>query len=154
MNIDLRSREDAQAVDAESLPDYPLFRGLSEQHRQLLAQCSRRVSFDTGDKVVETGELTEGFYVVTSGAIDIESADTYPSEVGHTLGPGDILGWSWLFPPNYWQFNAVAKEPTEAIFFSTSRLCHACDKDRDFGFQLFKLMSPATAAMSAFLHAA
>jgi CRP/FNR family cyclic AMP-dependent transcriptional regulator len=154
MNTDLRSREDAQAVDAESLPDYPLFRSLSVQHRQTLAQCSQRASFDTGDKVVETGDLTEGFFVVTGGSISLESPDTYPAEHVRTLGPGDILGWSWLFPPDYWQFNAVAKEATEAIFFSTSRLCQACDKDRNFGFQLFKLMSPATAAMSSFLHAA
>jgi hypothetical protein len=34
-----------------------------------------------------------------------------------TLGTGDVLGWSWLFPPYYWHFDARAVTPTKAIFF-------------------------------------
>jgi len=34
-----------------------------------------------------------------------------------TIGSGDALGWSWLFPPHIWRFSARAVEPTRAIFF-------------------------------------
>jgi CRP/FNR family transcriptional regulator, cyclic AMP receptor protein len=151
MSDNLTSPENAPAVEAETLPDHPLFRGLSGRHRQILAECSERASFDAGETVVETGELTDRFFVVTRGSIGVEAPGAPPSQKVKTIGPGGILGWSWLFPPYYWQFDAIAKEPTEAIFFSTSRLCQECDRDREFGFQLFKLMSPATASLSSLL---
>jgi CRP-like cAMP-binding protein len=149
MSAELTLPEETQTVESESLPDYPLFRGLSGRHRKTLAECSERASFDAGETVVETGEPTDRFYLVTSGSIGLETPGALPTEPVKTVGPGGILGWSWLFPPYFWQFNAIAKEPTEAIYFSTSRLCQACDRDREFGFQLFKLMSPATAALSS-----
>jgi hypothetical protein len=48
---------------------------------------------------------------------------------------------SWAFPPYYWHFNAIADEPTEAIFLYGSRLRQECDRDHDFGYELFKRMS-------------
>jgi hypothetical protein len=51
------------------------------------------------------------------------------------------LGWSWLFPPYYWHFNAIAEEPTETVFFYGSRLLQECDRNHDFGYELFKRMS-------------
>jgi hypothetical protein len=58
-----------------------------------------------------------------------------------TIGEGDILGWSWLFPPYYWHFNAVAREPTRTMFFYGSRLSQQCDRNHEFGYELIKGMS-------------
>jgi hypothetical protein len=45
-----------------------------------------------------------------------------------TLGAGDALGWSWLFPPYPWRFNASALElaPTK------------CDDDHSLGYEIVK----------------
>ena len=32
-----------------------------------------------------------------------------------TIGMGELLGWSWLFPPYRWAFGAVAASPVEAV---------------------------------------
>lgn len=58
-----------------------------------------------------------------------------------TLGPGDVLGWSWLFPPYYWHFDARALEPTEAVFFHGTPLREECESDHDLGYELVKRMS-------------
>ena len=76
-----------------------------------------------------------------SGSIGLETLGARAPLRVQTIGPGDILGWSWLFPPYYWHFNAIADEPTEAIFFYGSRLRQECDRDHDFGYELFKRMS-------------
>jgi CRP-like cAMP-binding protein len=55
-----------------------------------------------------------------------------------TLGPGDDLGWSWLFPPYSMHFSARAVEPTTAIFFYGTRLREQCDEDHELGYQLMK----------------
>ena len=54
---------------------------------------------------------------------------------------GDLLGWSWLFPPYAWHFTARALEDTTAIFFYGTVLREYCEKDTALGFELFKRMS-------------
>ena len=68
MNANLTTPDSKQAYTAESLPDYPLFDGLSERHRQILAECSMRASFNAGEVVVEAGEPAKCFYLVVSGS--------------------------------------------------------------------------------------
>jgi CRP-like cAMP-binding protein len=58
-----------------------------------------------------------------------------------TIGPGDVLGWSWLFPPYYWNFDARALEPTTAIFFYGTRLRDECEQDKALGYELMKRMT-------------
>src|ERR1700691_3262524 len=141
MNANSTAPEGKRAFMAESIPDHRLFRGLSERHRQILAECSMPASFSAGDLVVETGEPANCFYLVITGSIGLETLGSRAPMRVQTIGPGDILGWSWLFPPYYWHFNAIADEQTQAIFFYGSRLRQECDRDHDFGYELFKRMS-------------
>jgi CRP-like cAMP-binding protein len=57
------------------------------------------------------------------------------------IGDGDLLGWSWLFPPYVWHFGARAIAPTEAIFFDGTVLREYAERDHSLGFELFKRMS-------------
>jgi CRP/FNR family cyclic AMP-dependent transcriptional regulator len=54
------------------------------------------------------------------------------------IGAGDVLGWSWLFPPFCWHFDARAVKPTEAIFIYGTRVRELCDEDHDLGYELMK----------------
>jgi len=126
---------------AETLPEHPLFAGLAVEFRQILAECGMRADFEAGDKVVEAGEPANGFYLVISGSIDLETLGQRNRSRVQTLGAGDILGWSWLFPPYFWHFNALAPEPVRTIFFYGSRLRQQCDRNHDFGYELIKSMS-------------
>lgn len=58
-----------------------------------------------------------------------------------TISSGDLLGWSWMFPPYTWQFTARAVEPTPAIFFYGTILREYCEKDHSLGYELLKRMS-------------
>jgi CRP/FNR family transcriptional regulator, cyclic AMP receptor protein len=126
---------------AETLPEHPLFTGLTVGFRQILAECGMRTDFAAGEMVVEAGEPANGFYLVIRGSIDLETPGLrIPSRV-QTISAGDILGWSWLFPPYYLHFNALAHEPVETIFFFGSGLRQQCDRNHDFGYELIKAMS-------------
>ena len=126
---------------AESLPDHPLFKGLAVQFRQNLAECGMRADFEAGDKVVGAGEPANGFFLVIRGSIDLETPGLGTPARVQTVGAGDILGWSWLFPPYFWHFNAVARDPVRTVFFYGSRLVQQCNRDHDFGYELIKAMS-------------
>jgi CRP-like cAMP-binding protein len=126
---------------AESLPDHPLFAGLSLPFRQIIAECAMRADFAAGDKVVEACEPASGFYLIINGSVDLESPIATRPTIVQTISAGDVLGWSWLFPPYYWHFNAVARESVRTIFFYGSRLHRQCDLNHDFGYALMKGMS-------------
>lgn len=120
----------------------PFFAGMSPRHLQNLADAAMRTQFEPHQWIFQKGDPANRFYVILGGKIVVETADT--NCVVHrveTLGPGDILGWSWMFPPYYWHFDALALEPTDAIFFYGSRIRTLCEKDHEFGYDLMKRMS-------------
>jgi CRP/FNR family cyclic AMP-dependent transcriptional regulator len=135
---------------ADSLPDHPLFSGLAKEFRQILAECAMRADFEPGDKVVDAGQPASCIYLVIRGSIDLETPAVESPLRVQNLAAGDILGWSWLFPPYFWHFNAIAREPTQTIFFYGSRLRQQCDRNHDFGYELIKGMSQI---LIAHLHA-
>jgi len=55
-----------------------------------------------------------------------------------TIEPGDLLGWSWMFPPYLGQFTARAVEPTTAIFFYGTILREYCEKNHSRGLRTFQ----------------
>ena len=53
-----------------------------------------------------------------------------------TLGPGDVLGLSWLVPPNRWHFTATAVEPITAVELDTVALRALAERDPALGYPL------------------
>ncbi|HEY8650866.1 MAG TPA: cyclic nucleotide-binding domain-containing protein, partial [Chthoniobacterales bacterium] len=81
------------------------------------------------------------FYLVEHGKVALESSTLDEPIKIEEIGDGDLLGWSWLFPPYAWHFSARALEDTTAIFFYGTVLREYCEKDPALGFELFKRMS-------------
>jgi CRP/FNR family cyclic AMP-dependent transcriptional regulator len=58
-----------------------------------------------------------------------------------TLGIGEVLGWSWLFVPYLWHFDARAVAPTKTIFFYGDDIRNRCEENHDLGYALMKRVS-------------
>lgn len=65
----------------------------------------------------------------------------HPISPVHTVGAGDILGWSWVAPPYHWHFNARALEATKAIAFDARCLRSKLEQDHQLGYELLKRFS-------------
>jgi CRP-like cAMP-binding protein len=69
-----------------------------------------------------------------------------------TVGEGEILGWSWLFAPYRWHFDARAQQPTRALAFDGKCLRGKCDEDHDLGYAIYtRFMRIATDRLQATL---
>ncbi len=55
-----------------------------------------------------------------------------------TIGPGEVLGWSWLFPPYRWHFDARAVDDVRAIALDGACLRGKCEQDPQLGFELVR----------------
>jgi CRP-like cAMP-binding protein len=124
----------------------PFFKGLNARHLHLLADSALEMRFQPGETIFTEGSPANRFYLLLEGRVVLESemADRNVIPV-QTLGPGDDLGWSWLFPPYSLHFSARALEPTTTIFFYGTRLREQCDQDHELGYQLMKRVAEVTA---------
>lgn len=124
------------------IKQHPFLEGMPPHQIRLLGDFAMRAHFESGELVFREGDPANRFYLVLSGKIALES---FVKDKGNTLiqtiGPGDVLGWSWLFPPYFWHFNARALEHTEAIFIYATPLREECEADHELGYQLIKRMA-------------
>jgi CRP-like cAMP-binding protein len=121
------------------LAEHPFFKDLEPRHLQLVVGCASNVRFDAGRFVFREGEEANQFYLIRHGTVRLE---IFVPERGpltiQTLGEGDVLGWSWLFPPYRWHFDARAATLTRAIALDGKCLRTKCEDDHDLGYELVK----------------
>jgi CRP-like cAMP-binding protein len=121
------------------IAQHPFFMGMIPRHLQQLAEAAIQLQFEEGENIFAEGSPANRFYLILKGKVVLEAemADRTMIAV-QTLGPGDDLGWSWLFPPYSMHFSARALEPTTTIFFYGTRLREQCEEDHELGYQLMK----------------
>jgi CRP/FNR family transcriptional regulator, cyclic AMP receptor protein len=121
---------------------HPFLAGMNRSQLTLLTDCAMVVHFNPGQLIFREGELANRFYLIETGKAILESSARFGDPVIiDKVGAGDLLGWSWMFPPYVWHFTARAVEPTEAIFFYGTILREYCERDHSLGYELFKRMS-------------
>jgi CRP-like cAMP-binding protein len=122
---------------AEILSDAPFFAGLRPETIELVAGCGSNVQFEHGALIFREGEQADAFYLLRHGSIAIEAyAPTSGPLVIETLETGDVLGWSWLFAPHRWHFDAHALTAVRATAFDGACLRGKCDADPQLGYEL------------------
>lgn len=115
---------------------------MSEPHLKLLIDCAMLTRFKKDQVIFRAGEQANRFYLIERGNVVLEGTILdKPSVVIDSVAAGDLLGWSWLFPPYLWHFDARATEQTTAIFFYGTILREYCEKEPTLGFEIFKRMS-------------
>jgi len=123
----------------ETILSHGFFRRMKREHLAVLADGAREVKFKAGEVLFREGEPASEFYLVRSGEIALEAHEHGNETIlVQTLGAGEVLGWSWLFPPFVWHFQARATEPTEAVSLSGAHLLNVSERDHEFGHALMK----------------
>jgi hypothetical protein len=59
-----------------------------------------------------------------------------------TIDDGEVIGWSWLFPPHRWHFDARALDLVRGVVFDAACLRGKIDTDKVFGYELLNRFSP------------
>jgi CRP-like cAMP-binding protein len=127
---------------ADLLSRHPFFQGLKPEYLALIAGCGQNVHFDAGAYLLREGEPAHRFFAIRAGSAAIETyVPSRGAVVLQTLGEGEILGWSWLFPPYISQFDARARESVRATAFDGDCLRSKCDADPALGYDLMKRLA-------------
>jgi CRP-like cAMP-binding protein len=121
------------------IAEQPFLRGFSTHHLQFFTDSAREMHFAPGESILAEGGPADRFYLILEGSV-VLGAELEDLGIVHvqTLGPGDGLGWSWLFAPYHLHLSARALTPARTIFFYGAHLREEAEQDHDFGYQLMK----------------
>jgi CRP/FNR family transcriptional regulator, cyclic AMP receptor protein len=132
---------DVEAANTQ-LAAHPFLSGMSPHHLQILGTAVCTKQFQKGEVIFRAGEPANGFYLIEHGTVAIEGSVFEHGAIStDCIHAGEPLGWSWLFPPYLWHYDARAIEPTTALFFNGEVLHQVCKDDLTLGHELFKRMS-------------
>lgn len=124
---------------AALVASHPLLAGLPGNMADHITGCARNVAMRPGEYLVVEGEAANTLYLLRRGQVSLEVRTAgRPPLVIETLGAGAAVGWSWLFPPYRWQFDACATEPVGAIAVDALCLRSKAEADPVFGYELIK----------------
>ncbi|HTV12991.1 MAG TPA: cyclic nucleotide-binding domain-containing protein [Acidimicrobiales bacterium] len=125
------------------LVQHPLLAGLPLGAIEGFVPGARDVEFGRGDLVLTEGAPAGTLFLLEHGKVALS---THAPGKGHllvqTLGPGEVLGLSWLFPPFQWKFDARAIEPVTTIALEGAYVRAKLDEDPALGYEMLKRVMP------------
>lgn len=127
---------------ADDMLDHRFFKELNADYVRLMAGCGEHVVFRAGETIADEGSEADAFYLIQRGrvALQLHAAATGAARI-QTLDAGDILGWSWLFPPFRWSIEVRAEQDVHAIRLDGKCLRRKCDADPVMGYALMQRFS-------------
>ena len=124
-------------VNAAALATHPFLHGMPADQLGMLAEAARDVRLPVRYRLFEDGGNAARFWLIQCGHVSLDLH--VPGEgpvVIETIGMGELLGWSWMFPPYKWAFGAVAATTVEAFEFDAPTVRKLCVADPALGYEL------------------
>jgi CRP/FNR family cyclic AMP-dependent transcriptional regulator len=124
------------------LHSHPFLQNLDEDYLKQIVGCASNVVFHDDQLIFKEGDEAEKFYLIRSGkvALELNGRDKGTIRI-LTIGPGQILGWSWIVSPYRWHFDAHATEEVRAIALDGECLRNKCEQDPTLGYEMLKRFS-------------
>lgn len=117
-------------VTASALAAQPFLHGMPLPQVRALSAMALDVTFPMGCRIVEDGGFASKFWLVQSGRVVLDKhLPGGGNVVIETVGMGDVVGWSWLFPPFRWTSDGVTLTRVEAFEFDAKGVRGLCAAD-------------------------
>lgn len=114
-----------------------LLGSLIPEHAERLRKLGREVSFSAGERIFEEGGKASYFWIIHTGSVSLEQhVPGRRDQVVENISHGELLGWSWLFPPFTWHLSGEAGSPVRALEFDAAEVRDMCEKDHEIGYAL------------------
>ncbi|MFD5144003.1 Crp/Fnr family transcriptional regulator [Streptomyces sp. NPDC058401] len=103
---------------------------LSPEHRDSLLALAHEADFPADTRLFNQGGHAGRFWVIRSGNVGMDvHVPGRQAAVVETVGPGELVGWSWLFRPYTWHFGAEAMTPVRTDEFDAAAVRALMDSD-------------------------
>jgi CRP/FNR family cyclic AMP-dependent transcriptional regulator len=121
------------------LAAHPFLVGMTPDELGRLSAFAHRSQFHAGTRIFSEGGKADRFWLIRDGRVSLDARVPGRGEVViETLGPGTVLGWSWLFPPYRWHLGATAVEPTLTVELDGAGVRRLSEDDPVLGYELVR----------------
>lgn len=121
------------------LAEHPFLAGMTPDQLTRLAVWGHRAVFRLGGPIFQEGGRADRFWLIRDGRVRLHTHVAGRGDIIlETLGPGTVLGWSWLSPPYRWHFGATAMEPTLTVVVDADGVRRLCEQDLAIGYELHR----------------
>lgn len=121
---------------------HPFLEAFTPDQAEALSLLATEVRFARGESILREHETADGFYLIEQGEVSLEyELPNKETVLIQKLGPGELLGLSWLFEPYRWEFNAVAITPVIAKFLRAADVREKCNQDPELGYKLMEQLA-------------
>lgn len=112
--------------------------GLSDQHLMKLASAAAPFTARPAEFIARKGHRANAFYLIQSGHVEIGNDEGGRFSPITEVGPGEVVGWSWVLPPHCWQFDCRARDEVQGLSLDAHWLRDQCETDHELGYHLLK----------------
>ena len=120
-----------------SIATHPFTKDINPHYLHLLNECATFERFGADQQIFQESFEADRFYLIHRGRVALQ---TFVPGTGvttiQTIGAGEALGWSRLYPPHRWHFSAVAVEPVEAAALCARTLRDRMEENHEFGYAI------------------
>lgn len=117
----------------EILRTHKFAQGLTDSQVATLAGMAEEVTFKDNEVILESGQRSASFYLLTTGSVAVELRSATYVVCVEAIGPGQLFGWSALLDHQDTLFQVRARERTTALRLDGARLKAACQADSQLG---------------------
>ncbi len=127
------------------IAQHPFLAELNPAYLDILSDYAMERTFQDGERIFKEGDIANSFYLINSGHVRVTSSQSNgtPVEI-QLIGTGDVLGWSWLFEPRLWQFDAASVGETKTYFFYATPLLAQLEENTAMGYEMMTRMAAVT----------
>jgi CRP-like cAMP-binding protein len=125
------------STSAPALAGHQFTRGMPDDYVARLSGAARHIRVPARHRLFEEGGTADRFWLIQAGQVALDMH--VPGRglvVIEALGMGDVIGWSWLYPPYQWRLGAIALRPTQAFEVDGPAVREMCAEDAGFGYDL------------------
>jgi CRP/FNR family cyclic AMP-dependent transcriptional regulator len=124
------------------IKEHFFFRDLNNEQVNTLAKCASFEIIDPDKYILTVKEEAKNFYLILEGSVSLQVFSHERGTINlEVIQEGEFLGWSWLFSPYKWRFDAKTNEKTKFLCFDAKILKNEMAKDPELGFKIHKLFS-------------
>jgi CRP-like cAMP-binding protein len=134
----------------DTFSSHAFLRPLSQRHLMLLASGLKPFRAAPNELFAREGTPANDFFLIQSGHVALGINTPNRGVVGIlTVGPGEVVGWSWLVPPHRWQFDCRAVDAVQGLALNAEWLRDQCERDHELGYCLLKQLLIVTSSRLA-----
>ncbi len=125
-------------ISSERIRNVEIFHGLNDQELKMAAQFCREEKVPSGTPLCVEGERADRLFILEEGTVSITFKKGVHFEIS---GPGKILGWSFLVPPNRYTASAITVTPSNLLTIKSPDFYDMVHQDSKMGLKIMDNLS-------------